>query len=287
VSDFVSIIIPIFNDPIRIRMVLDALLTQTLPQDSYEIIIADNGSTDSTPQVIKEYCTEYSNIVRLVFERQTQSSYAARNKGLRVARGKILAFTDSDCVPAQNWIEAGVRALQHQKAKCGGGRITFFFKSVRPNIYEYYDSARKLNQQAYIDQAGFAATANFFARRELFDRYGEFRYNLISGGDYEFGRRLTTAGEKMIYISDAIVQHPARASFKEILKKSSRVAAGQKELEYIGLLEHGTLSWRNCLPKFRYPRDGYWSKTLSFTEKIQLVFLTNLFSYLNLWSRIR
>ena len=91
----------------------------------------------------------------------------------------------------------------------------------------------------------------------------------------------------MIYISDAIVQHPARSSFKEILKKSKRVAAGQKELEHMGLLEHGTLSWRNCLPKFNYPRDGYWSKNLSFMEKIQLVFLTNLFSYLNLWSRIQ
>jgi len=286
-SCLVSVIIPVYNDSERIRKALDALVAQTYPRDSYEIIVADNGSTDSTPQVVEEYCAKYPNLVRLVFEREVQSSYAARNKGLQVAMGGIFAFTDSDCVPEQNWIEVGTKALQHQQAACGGGRITFFFKSSRPNIYEYLDSARKLNQQAYIEQAGFAATANYFARRELFDRYGEFRYNLISGGDYEFGQRLTAEGEKMIYIPEARVQHPARASFKEILKKTSRVAAGQKELASLGLLEHGTLSWRNWLPKFRYPRDGHWSKEHSFREKIQLVLLANFFSYLNLWNRIR
>ncbi|MCK4793851.1 MAG: glycosyltransferase, partial [Desulfobacteraceae bacterium] len=208
-SLFVSVIIPVYNDPVGIDKCLKALVEQTWPRDAYEIIVADNRSTDETQCIIQNYAEKYPELVRLVVENDIQSSYAARNKGLQAARGEILAFTDSDCVPEQDWIEAGIKALQHQKAACGGGRITFFFKDKRPNIYEYLDSARTLNQQAYVEQVGFAATANFFARRELFERYGKFRYNLVSGGDYEFGRRLTTAGEKMIFISGAIVQHPA------------------------------------------------------------------------------
>ena len=286
-SVFVSVIIPVFNDPERIRKALDALLKQNYPSNSYEIIVADNGSTDATQQVVEEYCEKYPDMVRMVIENKIQSSYAARNKGVGEARGEIIAFTDSDCLPACDWIESGVRALQEYVAACGGGRITFFFKSDRPNVCEYFDSARKLNQKFYIENAGFAATANFFARREVFDRHGEFRCDLISGGDYEFGRRLTTAGEKMIYIPGAVVQHPARSSFKEILKKSRRVAAGQKELETLGLLQHGRLSWYNLLPTLPYFRQSYWLKDHSFMEKIQLVLLANIFHYVNLWGRIR
>lgn len=287
VGCFVSVIIPVYNDPERIRKALDALVAQTYPRDLYEIIVADNGSTDATPQVIEEYCQQSPNLVQMVVENEIQSSYAARNKGLRQAKGTILAFIDSDCIPARDWIEAGVRALQEHGASCGGGRINFFFKSERPNVYEYFDSVRKLTQKSYIENAGFAATANFFVRRELFDRYGEFRFDLISGGDYEFGRRLTTAGEKMIYIPEAMIMHPARTSFKEILTKTKRVAAGQKQLSTLGLLNHGRLSWRNWLPALGYPRDGDWSSGHFFIEKLQLVLLANILRYINLWIRIR
>lgn len=63
----------------------------------------------------------------------------------------------------------------------------------------------------------------------------------------------------MIYIPEAMIMHPARTSFKEILTKTKRVAAGQKQLSTLGLLNHGRLSWRNWLPALGYPRDGDWS----------------------------
>ncbi len=280
-----SVIIPVFNDSLRIKKVLNALIEQTLSRDAYEIIVVDNGSTDSTPQSVTEYSKKHPDLIHLVFEKETQSSYAARNRGIRQARGEILVFTDSDCIPQANWLEAGIRALQ--QAPCGGGRILFFFKGERPNACEYFDAAGKLNQQAYVEKAGFAATANFFVRRELFDRYGLFLCDVISGGDYEFGRRLTQAGEKMVYIADAVVRHPARSTLRELLQKRKRVASGQKDLEQMNILEHGRASLRQLIPKLTLPHDPQWKSSLSFLQKLYIVLFQNIFRWGNYFYRLR
>jgi len=285
-SDFVSVIVPVYNDPERIRNVLDTLVEQTYPRDSYEIIVADNASTDDTPQVIQRYCEKYPNLIRVVVESKIQSSYAARNKGLEVAKGEVVAFTDSDCIPENGWIESGIRALREENTSYGGGRITFFFKFQLPNIYEHFDAARKLNQMSFIEDASFAATANLFVRRELFERYGKFRDDLVSGGDYEFGQRLAKAGEKMIFIPDAVVKHPARSTLQEIVRKSRRVAAGQKELERTGLLEHGKVSWSQLLPRLScsYVKDGATPPSL--IDKVRIILLGNAIRWMNFFIRM-
>jgi hypothetical protein len=158
------------------------------------------------------------------------------------------------------------------------------FKQKHPNIWEYFDAARKLNQRAYVEKAGFGATANLFVRRVLFDTYGLFRSNLQSGGDYEFGRRLTTAGEKLVYIDSAIVRHPARRSFKAVLNKSKRVAKGQKQLEDIGLLEHCPLSWQSLKPVRQCPRMD--AILLSAKQRLAVVAMATFFKYYNFLKRL-
>jgi glycosyltransferase involved in cell wall biosynthesis len=281
-----AVIIPVYNDAMGIETVLTALLNQSYPAKSYTIVVADNGSTDLTLRIVQQFQERFPNLIRLVEETTIQSSYAARNVGIRSAQGEIMAFTDADCMPQPTWIAAGVEALLERSAVTGGGRITFSYQGNRPNIYEYFDSARKLDQKSYVEQSGFAATANFFVRKEIFERYGPFRWDLVSGGDYEFGRRLTQAGEKMIYISDAVVQHPARPTLQAILKKSIRVARGQKQLERLGLLEHDCLSWRQLCPSRSYPRDERWAASLSSLEKAQLILLQNAVHWLNFAIRV-
>ena len=282
----ISIVVPVYNDPKGLDDTLKSLVAQDYPPDEFEIVVADNGSPASTVDVIRRYMAGYPVLVRCVVEDTVRSSYAARNKGIREASGEILAFTDADCVPERDWIAAGVAALQKEAAAAGGGRIEFTFRSGRPNVFEYFDSARKLNQQTYVEEISFAATANFFARKELFCRYGLFRPDLVSGGDYEFGRRVTAQGGKLIYIADALVYHPARSSFSAIRKKSSRVALGQKQLDRLGLLEHGRLSLRQILPVPTWPMDSRWANSLTPLEKVQLLLLQNFVRWLNVWVRV-
>ena len=283
---FTTVIVPVYNESCGIKKALEALVVQSFPRDKYEIVAVDNGSTDETPQIVARMSKQYPGLIKLVFERQTQGSYAARNQGIQAAKGDILAFTDADCVPTPDWLKSGVASLQEEGATCGGGRIEFTFRSGRPNIYEYLDSAQKLKQQTYVECSGFAATANFFARREVFSRYGLFMEELISGGDYEFGRRLTTHGEKLIYIENAVVFHPARASFSALYKKTKRVAVGQRALTRLGLLEHGSLSWRRLLPCASLPYRPEWDK-MPRIQKLKGLAVCSLLRWRNFLTRVQ
>ena len=281
---FVSVIVPVYNDAEGVRGTLGALVSQTYPRDAYEIIVADNGSHDGTRQVVEQFQTQYFDLVRLVVEDEVQSSYAARNKGIQAARGEILAFTDADCIPVSEWLEEGVKAVVGKNAAFAAGQIKMTFQGKKPNAWEYLDAARKLNQRAYVENAGFGATANLFVRRDLFDKYGLFRGDLLSGGDYEFGRRLTRSGEKLVYAENAIVHHPARSTFKAILKKSRRVARGEKQLQTLGLLgPSSVLSWRSLIPVRRCPSLA--GVSLGPFQRLAVVLMANFFRYYNVVQR--
>lgn len=218
----VSVLIPVFNDEQRLATCLAALERQTCPKDCYEVIVIDNASTVDIASVVKRFPR-----ARYVYEGR-QGSYAARNKGLEIAAGEILAFTDSDCIPADDWLERGMAALQ-DKPDCGlvGGAIKVFYKNpARPTAVELYESLRAFPQQRYIEQDHFGATANVFTRRRIFDAVGNFNVELKSGGDAEWGKRVAAAGYPLCYAADVVVMHPARSTFAEYYTKTVRVMSG-------------------------------------------------------------
>ena len=183
---FVSVIVPVFNDERRIETCVKALLAQTYPHDCYEVIVVDNGSTDATREVVGRHP------VVLLSETQMRGSYAARNTGLRHARGEIIAFTDSDCTPVAKWIAEGVHAIQ-AGADLVGGNVRFVF-SPRPTGAEIRDAMANLRIERYIREDGAAATANLFVRASVFAAIGTFPNNMVSGGDILFTQRATGAG---------------------------------------------------------------------------------------------
>ena len=107
---FVSIIVPVLNSPARVKQCIESSLSQTYPKDKYEIIIVDNGSTDNTIRVIEQYP------VKILVEKDIQTPYAARNKGIYHAQGEIIALTDANCSPQPDWIKEGITALQEENA---------------------------------------------------------------------------------------------------------------------------------------------------------------------------
>ena len=279
----VSVIIPVYNNSHGLKKVLESLVQQNFPNNEFQIIIADNGSSDGSLDVAKEYRGNYPQLVNYVIEDKIQSSYAARNKGIGVAKGQVLAFTDSDCIPSKDWLFQGLKSLRENNVSMVAGRIEFTFKNSQPNIWEYFDAAGKLNQKSYVENAGFGATANLFLRKLMFEKYGVFLDELKSGGDYEFGRRLTKLGERLIYSQKTLVKHPARATFIEKYNKSKRIAIGQKNLSEMGLLNHGELSWRQLIPTINY---ASLSKIkIGFIGEFSLILINNIFKYLNYFWR--
>ena len=218
----VSVIIPVYDDPERLNLCLRALEHQTYPRASYEVIVVDNGSYESV-----EPLAEVFEQVRIVHESQV-GSYAARNKGISVCRGEVLAFTDSDCVPTKEWIERGVTALG-LVPDCGlvAGRIDVFFaEGGRPTAVELYESITAFPQKLYVEQLNFGATANLFTLRSVFESVGLFDCDLRSGGDKDWGQRVYAAGYRLLYADDARVSHPARRSFRQLGKKVARLTGG-------------------------------------------------------------
>ena len=275
---FISVIIPVYNDGIRLSMCIEALLEQNYPKDEYEIIIVDNGSTDKTPDFARKYP------VQVFFELNKQNSYAARNKGLQHSKGEVMAFTDSDCIASPNWLSEGIEAMDNFGTPYVAGKIISFFQNETPNIWEYYDSAVYFDQKGYIQDSKFGVTANLFVDKRLFNKYGLFRQDLISGGDYEFGRRISKSREKIAFAENAVVFHPARSKFREALKKSKRVSIGQQQLKKMGLLEHNLLTWRSLFPPKRIPCiDG---KQLKLHRRISLWLIISFFKYHRLFYRI-
>ena len=215
---FVSVIVPVYNGEKQIKACIEALLDQSYSEDRYEIIIVDNGSTDSTVEIAKEYP------VALLEKREIQSSYAARNKGIRNAKGEILAFTDSDCVAEPRWIEEGVKALTSQSADLVGGKVDFMY-SKRRTTAELYDSVTFMQIESYIKDSNVAATANLFVKSLLFDEIGMFPESVKSGGDIQWTSRATSNGFSLVYAPEARVKHPTRR-LKPLLKKQYRVGKG-------------------------------------------------------------
>jgi glycosyltransferase involved in cell wall biosynthesis len=278
----VSVIIPVLNDPTGLAATLDALEQQSLRSEELEIIVVDNGSTDGTPRVAARYGERIPQL-GLASEKSVQSSYAARNRGIESATARVLAFTDADCRPAKDWLEMGLRSLD-RGADAAAGRVEMVFKADSPNLWEYLDAGLNLDQARLVGEHGFGATANLFVRQELFDRVGVFRGDLKSGGDYEFGRRVTRAGGRIHYDPDAVVRHPARSELASLLAKTKRVARGLKTLERLGLLEHYRLSWRRALPARRYPIVEAHPPTA--LRWIGVFFGTNMLKYWGLMWRV-
>ncbi|MCI0454777.1 MAG: glycosyltransferase family 2 protein [Candidatus Dadabacteria bacterium] len=219
---FVSVIVPVLNDSERLRNCLKALEDQTYTKNLYEIIVVDNGSQDNIESVVSQY-----RKATLYFESKP-GSYSARNKGLSIAKGDIIAFTDSDCIPAQDWIENGVANIL-RASNCGllAGKINIFFRNPdKPTSVELYESVMAFQQKHYAEVEGYGATANMFTFRRVIDHIGGFNDVLNSAGDFEWGQRAISSGYKTFYGEDACVSHPARYSLDELYKKHTRVIKG-------------------------------------------------------------
>jgi glycosyltransferase involved in cell wall biosynthesis len=228
---FVSVIIPVLNDFDRLEICLSALEKQTYPTDLYEVIVVDNGSTES----LEPLTSRFSHL-SLTYEAQV-GSYAARNTGILMARGQIIAFTDSDCIPAPTWLETGVKQLTEPNygivaGRIVAGRIAMFFKECdRPTAVELYDSMTYLQQQRYVEEFRYGATANLFVFREVLEQVGHFNSKLTSGGDLEWGQRASSLGYLITYAEDSCVHHPARHSLTQLYQKVARVSKGHCELD--------------------------------------------------------
>jgi glycosyltransferase involved in cell wall biosynthesis len=270
---FVSIIVPIYNDRDRLAKCLKALQFQTYPYDKYEVIVVDNASEDNIQDVVKRFH-------KARYEQEAQrGSYAARNKGLAVAKGEIIAFTDSDCVPNPDWIAKGVQALsENPAAGIIAGNVRFFWAGERPTVGEYLDSILCLRQAHHAHLEHFGATANVFTRRSVFDRVGLFNPRLYSMGDKDWGKRVWAAGYEVIYSHSTIVWHPARQT-QDLLAKMRRCTRGNWEINPEGLTWSKFWFYIKPINPTEYLKAFQDTNLATYKDKLAFILLLNKIKY--------
>lgn len=104
----ISVIIPTYNEEKNIKRCLESLENQTVPRNEFEVIIVDGQSKDRTVEVARKYADK-------VIQQKSKGIGGARNDGVKVSKGNIIATTDADCVPFKNWIERVQKSFEKEK----------------------------------------------------------------------------------------------------------------------------------------------------------------------------
>ena len=282
---FVSIIIPTYNDWTRLSKCLNALAHQNYSKEKFEIIVVNNNPESHIPDdyFIPDNCS--------VITEGKPGSYAARNAALKLVKGEIIGFTDSDCIPENNWIANAIDYFINDKT-CPriAGNVSIFFETSNRTRAQLYDNLYAFNQKGYVDTFGTGVTANLFAYKYIFDKVGYFDETLMSGGDFLWGILANKNGYKIEYMENVIVKHPARNTLKELLKKEKRVGAGQAE--FLKGHENMFLNFLEFLKQIR-PRLAdikfIWSKgkELTLANKIYICLLRRYLLSVRAYTRFR
>jgi len=284
---YVSVIIPVFNDPIRLKICLDALEKQTYPKELYEVIVVDNASDENIDKLVSQFHQA------IAISENRQGSYVARNKGITFSKGDVIAFTDSDCVPAPEWIEKGVANLL-RTPNCGlvVGRINMFFRDPdKPTSVELYDAVTAFPNEHILKVAKFGPTANVFTFRSVIAHVGAFNDNVKSAGDLEWGQRVFSFGYRQIYADDTCVSHPARFSMSELLKKHVRMVGGLHDLKsgkgysFPSLI--GTLLNDLLPPKIAFYNFFSDVRLKGIKRKCKVVSVMLIIKIMRMWERLR
>ena len=198
----ISVIAPVFNEAPHLPRFLEAITSQDFPGE-YEVIVVDNGSTDGSLELLERH-----GGVTLLCE-EKRGSYAARNRGIRVAQGRILAFIDPDCIPEPDWLAAIENAMDFAGREIVLGKRRYDTPSRALGRLSDYDSTvAKHVFSSDSPEIYFGYTNNMAVRRSLFERMGLF-HEILRGGDTVFVRntvdRLGPAC--VVYAPDMRVTH--------------------------------------------------------------------------------
>jgi GT2 family glycosyltransferase len=227
-----SVIIPHYNDAEHLSDVLERLVNQwkrLTAAGQVEILVVDNGS----PIDLSELKRAFPDVTWLVEPRKGAAN--ARNLGVAESDGETLAFIDSDCIPADDWLATAISCVD--RCDIVGGRVDTHDETPPPRSgAEAFERVFAFDQKAYITRKGFTGAGNFVVSRRVFEAVGGFAHGVSEDMDWCF--RATRLGFRVAYADDLVVSHPTRADWPALLRKNRRITE-----ETYGLAPNGA-AWR-------------------------------------------
>lgn len=214
----ISLIATVLNEGDNIHLLLDSICAQTHQPD--EIVIVDGGSTDGTPDVIRNYAERLP--LRLLVEPGCSIS-AGRNRAIEAAQGDIIAVTDAGVVLDGHWLEKLVQPLLENTAfDVSGG----FFVAEPHTPFEAAMGATVLPLANEINPATFLPSSRSVAfRKSAWLAVGGYPEWLDYCEDLIFDLRLKMRGE-FAFVPDALVYFRPRRSLRSFFKQYYLYARG-------------------------------------------------------------
>ena len=231
---FISVVIPTYNRLVFLRKCLTALANQDIGNDSFEVIVCDDGSTDGTQQFLEAGSHAYGFATRWCHHSQ-RGPAAARNQGLSLSRGEVIAFTDDDCVPRPDWLRQLIAGLPNDVQCAGvGGPVQRITES---RIGRFIDAAGLMSHWAEDGVVQYLITANALYRRSCLEVVGGFdeSFPLAGGEDADLSLRLRRLGFFLSIESRAVVGHHHHATLRGFCRMSWRHGYGAAIMARCGL----------------------------------------------------
>ena len=215
----IAVLIPAFNEAVHIGACLQSLAQQNYPNNRFEVVVIDNGSTDDTAKLVQDAG------VRLLHEKR-KSAYWARNLGIESTASDWVALTDSDCIADRNWLSNLVKCARANDAMIVGGLTVYEMLTDTMGNRLLIETHQPEQLRSTIENSHCVAGGNMFVKRAAFDQYGLFKV-VRSGSDIEFSKRVHKNGHAVFFAEDAIIRHQCDLSDREYLRRSFRIRYGQ------------------------------------------------------------
>jgi len=273
---------------------LESLSKLRIPEGrAVELIVVDNASTDATSTVLSAAAAGFPFPLKTVHE-PTRGLSSARNCALRHARGEVIAWTDDDCVPAEDWIECILSHFDEDPSLALlTGRVELYDRS------HYPISINTSLEPAILDKANpWVLGANMAFRRHLIECIGLYdpRFGagapLRAGEDVDFAFRLLRAGYRAAYTPDVLVYHNhKRVTHDQVmrLRRNYIHAEGALLMKYV-VARDGTAArqfyWRLCHSVNRVLHPPAWLLTRMDSATLLVEFLAGALAYVGFALRV-
>lgn len=205
-------------------------LRQIKTENNWEIIFVDNNSNDETAVTLNAFAQQSRVPVTVVCEKKIGLSNA-RNAGWVLAKGEIVAFTDDDCYPAENFIDEVSKVFEDKKMGFTGGRVLLHDPEDIPWTIKLSEDVHYYNPYSFIGPGNIHG-ANFAIRKSLLEAIGGFDTLMGSGTpfpceDCDVLLRALRAGSYGVYAPSIVVSHHHRRRMADLPKIERAYLAGR------------------------------------------------------------
>ena len=208
-----SVVVPTYNRSDLLGRALSGLLDQTASPDSYEIVVVDDGSTDATPEAVARVGAPEGRL--RYFRQENKGPAAARNLGVREARGDIILFTGDDCLPDRHLVEEHLRSYDREPDRDAGvvGHVTWHPEIEVTPFMAFLETGPQFGFNHIRDPENVPVwcfyTANCSVRRHWIEEVGGFDEDFKHAAfeDIELAYRMHKRGLRLVYRPAALTYH--------------------------------------------------------------------------------